>query len=123
WDIPATTTRMQSDHPAKCRVGSRPFRGGLVVWPGSFCQGDQMKITIVAAALFAVAATGAARADTALSKSDMQALFPGTFAGEFEGYKLVIHADSNGSLRGKAAGHYYDEGRSEERRGGKAGRA
>lgn len=69
-----------------------------------------MKITIVAAALFAVAATGAARADTALSKSDMQALFPGTFAGEFEGYKLVIHADSNGSLRGKAAGHYYDEG-------------
>jgi hypothetical protein len=69
-----------------------------------------MKITIFAAAILAVAAGAANGADNVLSNRDMQALFPGTFAGEFEGYQLVIRADSKGGLRGKAAGHYYDEG-------------
>ena len=69
-----------------------------------------MKITIFAAVVLAVAAGAANGGESALSNRDMQALFPGTFSGEFDGYELVIRADSNGSLQGKAAGLYYDEG-------------
>ena len=69
-----------------------------------------MKITVIAAAMLAVAASAANGADNTLSKRDMLALFPGTFTGEFDGYALVIRADSNGILQGKVAGLYYDEG-------------
>lgn len=69
-----------------------------------------MKTTIIATTLLALAAGAANGADNALSKRDMQALFPGTFTGEFDGYQLLIRADLNGALRGKVAGLYYDEG-------------
>lgn len=71
--------------------------------------GGHMK-TIVAAALLIGTAVAVQAQDGALSKRDVQALFPGTFAGNFDGYKLVIRADSDGSLQGKVADLYYDEG-------------
>lgn len=67
-------------------------------------------IAIVAASLFLGVAVAAQAQDGALSKRDVQALFPGTFTGNFDGYELVIRADSDGSLQGKVADHYYDEG-------------
>jgi hypothetical protein len=69
-----------------------------------------MKKMILAAAFVAVATVGTQAQDGALSKRDVLSLFPGNFTGNFDGYELVVSATPDGTLRGKVAGMYYDEG-------------